>query len=432
MANLNETVKYLDLSGLTSYDALIKNYVNTGDAAIAQQLSEAIGDGGSVATQIQSAIDALTGTLGQDDSATLEAVNDELDGIDSAIATLNGNDSTSGSVAKSIKDAIEGLDANAMGETGKAIVSVSESDGIVSATAGNVAAQYITTDFTPAQAGDDPVSATSNVQASLNEIYGLIATNASAGEVAVYDGANKVNAITEFGKTYTFKQGNTTIATMNLAKDMVVSGGSVITATASDKAIDNNVVVGEKYIKLTIANSTNILYVPVNSLYKDHTAAANASKIQIAISNDNEISANVVAGSIEKTDLTTALQTEISAAATTVNAKSTGHVQVAVTAASGSTPAQVTITENDIASATDLSNEVTRAQKAEGEIAGKVGLTGSEGSRVYSSNVGGANVVADINTLDGRLDSVEAFVGNMTAISSSEINALFAAPSSGD
>jgi hypothetical protein len=36
MANLNETVKYLDLNGLTSYDALIKNYVDTGDAAIAQ------------------------------------------------------------------------------------------------------------------------------------------------------------------------------------------------------------------------------------------------------------------------------------------------------------------------------------------------------------------------------------------------------------
>jgi len=212
---------------------------------------------------------------------------------------------------------------------------------------------------------------------------------------------------------------------MNFARDMVVSGGSVITAAAADVAIDSNVVVGEKYIKLLIANSTDVLYIPVNSLYKDHTAAANASKVQVAISNDNVISADIVAGSIEKTDLTTALQTEISAAATVVNAKSTGHVQVSVVAASGANPATVTITESDIASASALTAEVTRAQAAEGEIAGLIGLTGNEGSRVYSSNVGGADVIADINTLDGRLDSVEDFIDGMTAITNSEIQGLF-------
>jgi len=58
---------------------------------------------------------------------------------------------------------------------------------------------------------------------------------------------------------------------MNLAKDMVINGGSVVTATINDQAIDANVVIGEKYIKLTIANSQDILYIPVNSLYKDHT-----------------------------------------------------------------------------------------------------------------------------------------------------------------
>lgn len=433
MASLNETVKYLDLIGLASYDALIKKYSDDNDAILDAKIDNAIGEGGNVSTQITTAINALKGTLSNEDSATLEAINDEIDGIDSAIATLNGDNTTSGSVAKAVKDGIDAIGTGtAQTESGKAITSITQTNGVVTATSGTVAADYVTVDFTPAQAGDDPVSATSNVQDALEEIYGKIALNAEAGEVAVYAGGNKVNTITEFGTTYTFKQGNNVIATMNLAQDMVVSGGSVVTATASDVAVDSNVVVGEKYIKLTIANSSDILYIPVNSLYKDHTAAANASKIQLAISSDNVISASVVAGSIEKTDLTTALQTEISAAATTVNAKSTGHVQVSVTAASGANPAEVTITENDIASAQDLSGEVTRAQAAEGEIAGKVGLTGAEGSKVYSSNVGGASVVADINTLDGRLDSVEAFIGNLTAISQSEITALFTVPSSGD
>ena len=318
----------------------------------------------------------------------------------------------------------------------KAITSITQTNGVVTATSGTVAADYVTVDFTPAQAGDDPVSSTSNVQDALEEIYGKIALNEAAGEVSVWADVSgtptKVNAISEFGKTYTFKQGTTTIATMNLAKDMVVSGGSVITATSSDVAVDSNVIVGEKYIKLLIANSTDVLYIPVNSLYKDHTVEANASKIQLAISSDNVISASVKTGSIEKTDLTTSLQNEISSAATVVNAKSSGHVQVSVTAASGSNPAEVTVTENDIASADALSGEITRAQAAEGEIAGKIGLTGTEGSKVYSTNVGGVSVVADINTLDGRLDSVEAFIGNLTAITQSEISSLFASASSGD
>lgn len=433
MANLNENVKYLDLTGLASYDALIKKYSDDNDAIIDAKLDAAIGEGGNVATQIQTAVNNLKGTLSNEDSATLEAINDEIDGIDSAIATLNGNASTAGSVAKAVKDGIDAIGTGtAQTESGKAITSITQTNGVVTATSGTVAADYVTVDFTPAQQGEDPISATSNVQDALEEIYGMIHSTEDGGVVAVYAGGNKVNAITEFGTTYTFKQGNNVIATMNLAQDMVVSGGSVVTATASDVAVDSNVVVGQKYIKLTIANSSDVLYIPVNSLYKDHTAAANAQKIQLAISNDNVISAGVVAGSIEKTDLTTALQTEISAAATTVNAKNTGHVQVSVTATSGSNPAVVTVSENDIASADALSGEITRAQSAESEIAGKIGLTGAEGSKVYSSNVGGASVVADINTLDGRLDSVEAFIGNMTAISQSEITALFTVPSSGD
>ena len=429
MATLNDTIKYLNLSGLTAYDILIKKYSDDNDAILDAKIDAAIGNGGSITTQIEAAINNLKGTLSNSDADTLEEINDELDSIDSILETLNGNDTTAGSVAKSIKDGINAIGTGtAQGETGKAITSITQTNGVVTATAGTVSAQYVTTNFT----GASPVSATSNVQASLEEIYGLINSN----EVTVWTDINgtptQVSAIDEFGKTYTFKQGTNTIATMNLAKDMVVSGGSVITAAAADKAVDSNVVIGDKYIKLTIANSTDVLYIPVNSLYKDHTAAQNAQKIQLAISNDNIISANIVSGSIEKSDLTTSLQQEISSSSTVVNPKSTGHVTVAITAASGANPAQVTISENDIASAQALSAEVTRAQAAEGELAGKIGLTGNEGSRAYSSNIGGSTVIADINTLDGRVDSIETFISNITTITQQEIIALFTVSSSGN
>lgn len=423
MANINDTTKYLDLTGLTAYDILIKKYSDDNDAVLDAKIDAAIGEGGNVAAQIETAIDELKGTLSETDSSTLEAINDELDGIDTVLETLNGDNTTEGSVAKSIKDAIEDLDVNEIGESGKAIIAVSEANGLISATAGDISASHVTTSLTG--------SAAANVQQSLEEIYGLI----EDGQIAVYADNNgtltPVNSISEFGTTYVFKQGTNTIATMNYAQDMVVSGGTVVTATAEDKAIDENVEIGQKYIKLSIANSSDILYIPVNALYKDHTAAPNAEKVQLAISSDNVISADIVSGSIEKTDLTIALQQEISSAATVVNEKNSGHVTVSVTAASGSNPAQVTVQENDIASAQDLSNEVVRAKAAESEIAGLIGLTGNEGSKTYSTNSGKANVVADINDLDGRIDSIEAYVGNMTAISSEEITALFAV-SSGD
>ena len=432
MANLNDTIKYLDLVGLGQYDALIKKYSDDNDASILSQLEAAIGEGGNVATQIQTAINALKGTLAEDDAKTLEAINDEINGIDSEITTLKGDVNTTGSVAKAVKDGIDSIGTGtAQTVAGKPIISVTQTNGIVTAASGNINAENVNVDWTPAEAGATPVSATANVQAALLEIYGKIDNNAEAGAVKVYQGANEVNEIKADGQTYTIKQGSTTVASMNFAKDMVVSGGSVITATAEDKAVDDNVVVGEKYIKLAIKNSTDVLYVPVNSLYKDHTTEQNATKIQLTIDGNNVISATVVAGSIEETDLTNALQTKINAAATTATAKDSGHVTLTFTPASGSTPANIAIAENDIASAQDLSDEVTRAQAAEGEIAGKIGLTGAEGSRAYATNVTlgdgvAKTVVNDINKLDARLSAAETFISNLTAISQAEITALFA------
>jgi len=72
-------------------------------------LEAAIGEGGNVATQIQTAINALKGTLAEDDAKTLEAINDEINGIDSEITTLKGDVNTTGSVAKAVKDGIDAI-----------------------------------------------------------------------------------------------------------------------------------------------------------------------------------------------------------------------------------------------------------------------------------------------------------------------------------
>lgn len=64
--------------------------------------------------------------------------------------------------------------------------------------------------------------------------------------------------------------------------------------------------------------TTTTVYLPVNELFRDYTAQANASQIQIAISNENVISAAVVAGSITTTELSTGVNASLALADTSI------------------------------------------------------------------------------------------------------------------
>lgn len=92
-------------------------------------------------------------------------------------------------------------------------------------------------------------------------------------------------------KSYTFTQNGKTIGTINLAKELVVTGGEIV-------EID-----GVKNLQLTIANQTTPVNIPVTDLVDVYTAKANATQVQVAISNTNEISASIVASSITSAEL---------------------------------------------------------------------------------------------------------------------------------
>lgn len=436
-------VKYLDLQGLQLYHNLNKTYIDNADEALdgrIDTLETAIGEGGSVATQIQSAIDELTGTLENSDAATIEAINDELDGIDSAIATLNGDNTTAGSVAKAVKDGIDAIGTGtAQGTSGQAIVSLTQTNGVVTATAGDIDASHVTVDFTPAQEGDDPVSATANVQASLNEIYGKIADNAEAGEVAVYSGANKVNSIAADGATYTLKQGTQTVATINIARDMVVSSGSVITAdgTETDVPTGTTLTTGQKYVRLVIANSTDgkNIYIAVNDLYDDYTFT-DGDEIDFTETN-NEVTAVIKSASIAESKLNNALQQKINSARTVITEiaqtdPATKHILVTKTAGTGANPDSYTITEVDIASASALSAEVTRAQSAETAIDGAVGLTkgANDETRTWTPTTN-YHASGNTHTVANNMAAIDAALKSLSddfeqgAIASSDITSLF-------
>lgn len=95
---------------------------------------------------------------------------------------------------------------------------------------------------------------------------------------------------TGYLKSYTISQLGETIGVIDIPKDLVVTSGEVVVDPQGQPA--------GTYIKLTIANQTNPIYINVADLVDAYTAASGASQVQLAISNTNEISATLVDGGI--------------------------------------------------------------------------------------------------------------------------------------
>lgn len=99
------------------------------------------------------------------------------------------------------------------------------------------------------------------------------------------------------GGAFTLKQnnGNTNIVTINLPADMVVQSGKVITATAEDVTTysADNLVEGNKYIKLIIANDPDSpLFVDTTNLVDIYTVS-DTDTVDLNIDNNNNITANI-------------------------------------------------------------------------------------------------------------------------------------------
>ena len=174
-----------------------------------------------------------------------------------AIATLNGDEATAGSVKKAVKDASDTINAKI----------------------GDVST-LTTTEKT-------------NLVGAVNEVKSAVDSAKTAGEVTV-----TTDSTTEgYLKTYTIKQGGVEISKIDIPKDLVVTSGEVV--------VDPDGQPAGTYIKLTIANQETPIYINVKTLVDVYTAQASATQIQLAISSTNEISATIVAGSVTATELAT-------------------------------------------------------------------------------------------------------------------------------
>ena len=103
-------------------------------------------------------------------------------------------------------------------------------------------------------------------------------------------------------KSYVLKQNGSTIGTINIPKDLVVSSGSVVVGNWVNGVFTENASGTGKAVKLIIANQEDPIYINVQDLVDVYTAAQGATEIQLAISNTNEISATIVKSVRDKID----------------------------------------------------------------------------------------------------------------------------------
>lgn len=137
-------VKYLSLSGLQAYDALIKNYVDTADQQSIKKVTVS-GDTVSFFKSLEEGATAdFTVTVPVSDVAALkEAVGATGTGLTGRIEAIEAAVGEGGSVAAQIESAIEELDAEDTAVAHQFVTSVSEEDGVITVTRAALAADDI-------------------------------------------------------------------------------------------------------------------------------------------------------------------------------------------------------------------------------------------------------------------------------------------------
>lgn len=136
---------------------------------------------------------------------------------------------------------------------------------------------------------DLETAAKGDLVTAINEVRNAVSAGGTAAAITLTTATTPTNGML---KTYTLKQGNNTIGTIDIPKDMVVQSGSVVTNPDGQTA--------GTYIKLVLANATNDeIYVNVGTLVDIYTAQENASQVQLTIDSATRvISASIVNGAI--------------------------------------------------------------------------------------------------------------------------------------
>lgn len=363
--------KIMNFEALKYYDEKLKALVDAKDAAALQSAKDYAD---SLADNYDAAGTAAT--------KVKELADGQVKANADAIAKLNGAADVEGSVAKAIADAKALVDADVKAVDDKAVANAGE----ITALKGRMDDAEDAIDAIEEDIGNVDSLETTNkdLVAAINEVRNAV----SAGGVSAAITMTSATTTDGMLKSYTIKQGENVVGTIDIPKDMVVESGEVVN---NPEGQDEGT-----YIKLVLANVAEPLYINVGTLVDIYKAKANAAQVQVAIdSATREISATIVAGSVTSTELAD-------------NAVVTAKIaDKNVTKAKLSTEVQASLDKADASAAqTALEAEVERATAAEEKALNDAkayadGLIATEKGRAEGVEAG----------LEERLADVEAQLG---------------------
>ena len=131
---------------------------------------------------------------------------------------------------------------------------------------------------------------------------GKTGSEKEVGTIVVPDLKMEVKAIPNDGylKTYQFTYGTGSTFEVDIPKDLVVTAGEVI--VVSDESPVSGLGNGT-YLKLTIVNQTEPVYIDVKDLCDVYTGKAVTDGVSVTISDTNEISAAFVGKAVSESNL---------------------------------------------------------------------------------------------------------------------------------
>ena len=349
------TKQYLDYQGLSTYDGLLKKYIDSANTLGIKKVAwdetteqilffrdatkSAVEDATFKVNISSSAVQALNTRVGID--KVLNAYQEKAN-LTEILNVLTGDDETAGSVAKLLKDAIKALDGSATIATlADGIVTIKagvvEVDGVITNATGEGAADIVLKKVaTTAKAEDINVDG-KKVETTEGVIgYTLPAGTAQAtaehfaSEIATVDAAvkalNKASQVTveklaaEEGyiASYAVKQNGAQVgATINIPKDYLVKNAELKTCTEVDQPVEGYKV-GDKYMDFTIntvegSGNESHIYINVNELFDAYTSGSEASDTVVVTvdNNTNKISADITDGTVTRAKINAAFEKNI-------------------------------------------------------------------------------------------------------------------------
>ena len=304
-----------DLVGETSVQAQITAAIEALDLANTYDAKGAADDALAAAKEYADGLDeAQTEALNAYKESNNKALADEI-----ARATLAEE-----AAQKAADDAQADVDnlelAVGTPDEGKTVVQMIKDEAARADAAEKANAGLITEIQTDMGNVDNLETTSKELVGALNEVRNAVSAGGTAAAITIDTSATTEGAL----KSYTIKQGDTTVGTIDIPKDMVVESGEVVTDPEGQEA--------GTYIKLVLANVADPLYINVGHLVDIYKAKANATQIQLAIdSATREISASIVAGSVTATELAADAVTTVKIADANVTlAKLSTEVQAAI------------------------------------------------------------------------------------------------------